>query len=786
MVAIKLQDFFVILATLFSLGIYISLYLSYQNLIVLLLTVFLLAIVAGSYRHKYCSLILCCLLFLNLGSYLGYNNSMKKLEESIRPLYGKSLQLTVKIDARSLREFPEYDTANAQLIHQEGLANYQIPRNIKIKISWPKTKNQETPLKSCETLRFQGVVEKIIGFQNPSNIDVHQRNLIKNIIGKVTIKDPHYQILQLQQTSCLDYLQKIVDGHFKTLAEFIPENQLALLRTLTLRPDPQLPAEIYSEFSKTSLIHVICVSGMHLSIICVTVFKLLQLILKNDRVAALVAVLFSWLYISLTNMDLPVLRAGAVNTLLMLGFIINRQAFLPTIFASVVIVMLAYKPLFILDITFQLSFLATASLIFLTPELIIWSKKQGWNKYIAQPLAAILSVQLLILPVIINNFHQISLMLFFSNFFLLPVLQLSILMIFAASGLLYLVYPLGKVMLVLISVLLDLAIKVNALFANADWAVVYTGAIPQALFYLYYLSLAGSCISYFGLSEVPFWNKLHKTIFVSVIIYVLIFPAKGNNLAEVHFIDVAQGDACLIITKNGRSILIDSGGLEHSKLDIGEDVLVPYLHYYGVKTLDYLILSHNHFDHIAGSIAIAKQFPIKNIVLANPNAYANEIIQRLLFFSAKANIIFPKAGETYNLDNLILKILHTPPLTAVDENDCLVAQVSLDKYRLLFTGDINAEIEKTLVLEKNKNTLLKVAHHGSKNSTSREFLQASKPQIAMISVGRKNNFGHPHQDVLERLQAGNVKVFRTDLMGAVKITFTEDSMAVYNNVSESP
>ena len=241
----------------------------------------------------------------------------------------------------------------------------------------------------------------------------------------------------------------------------------------------------------------------------------------------------------------------------------------------------------------------------------------------------------------------------------------------------------------------------------------------------------------------------------------------------MHFIDVGQGDAALVVTPHGRALMIDTGGTRDGAYDIGARVDVPYLHHYGVRRLDYIILTHAHEDHAGGAGGIVRRLPVGMVLTAHEprTEYA-----RVLGFSLAApemqHMAPAEAGEHIELDGVAIDILYAPQEASADGSGNEYSNVIRVRYgaaSFLFTGDLIAAQEKAMLDEgkEPRCTVLKVAHHGSKTSTTEAFLAAAAPRFAVISVGRDNTFGHPAAEVVGRLQNAGAKIYRTDEDGAV-------------------
>ena len=240
---------------------------------------------------------------------------------------------------------------------------------------------------------------------------------------------------------------------------------------------------------------------------------------------------------------------------------------------------------------------------------------------------------------------------------------------------------------------------------------------------------------------------------------------------------MGQGDSTLLINK-GSNILIDTGGSLDSNYDVGENVLIKFLLYKGINKINYLMISHFDADHCQGSIFLLNNLKIENLIISkqpeNSKLY-EEIIN--ICKKKKIKILYVKSGDKLNIKNLKIEILH-PSEDFISENplnnNAIVCKITYYNFKMLFTGDIEkiAE-EKILSSYKNsdvlKSDLLKVGHHGSKTSSTQDFLDNVKPKIALIGVGENNKFGHPNDDVIERLNNLQTEIFRTDEMGRIQI-----------------
>lgn len=280
-------------------------------------------------------------------------------------------------------------------------------------------------------------------------------------------------------------------------------------------------------------------------------------------------------------------------------------------------------------------------------------------------------------------------------------------------------------------------------------------------------------------------NDFKRIVLIVILNIVIIFQSfvQDNflkNGVEIYFLDVGQGDSTIIRTAKNKTIVIDGGEGEKSGFDYGKNVLFPFLINKGVRKIDFLIFSHFDSDHCGGLIYLLENIKVEKILIGK-QFEKNENFEYIVNLANKKHIkiIELQAGNKINIEkNSSLEILWPSVAEKISENainnNSLVCKFVYKNFSMLLTGDIESIAEEKL-LGKYKNTnrlnanILKIAHHGSKTSSIQEFLNEVNPKIALIGVGRKNKFGHPNQEVLERLKEKGIQIYRTDQNGEIQI-----------------
>ena len=406
--------------------------------------------------------------------------------------------------------------------------------------------------------------------------------------------------------------------------------------------------------------------------------------------------------------------------------------------------------------------------------------------YIITTLQVTTAANVALLPFIIYHFQNIPLISILSNVLVSPlfaiVLILSFILVIFST-----IFSIPSVIANLCNPLFAMFNSMTRFCADIPYGNIKTIVPPIYVFGIYYAMLYA--IRWWNVHHLSYpriaacFQKKAKGMFVISILFLLLIQIFQSTQKEftITMIDVGQGDSTLIETRQGVTMLIDGGGeKEGSDFKIGERITVPYLLHRGIRTLDYVMISHFDSDHSAGVLSILENCKVKNVVISKQAEVSAQYTKFCeIVNKKKCHVIEVEQGDTWNIDEETSMQILFPGERFIQENalnnNSIVCKLQYQSFSMLFTGDIEKIAEEQLMQQYAHTnalqaTVLKVAHHGSKGSSTKAFLEATKAKVAVIGVGKDNSFGHPHSEVLKKLKEQKMRFFRTDLQGEVTIT----------------
>ncbi|AKP47879.1 DNA internalization-related competence protein ComEC/Rec2 [Bacillus smithii] len=608
-------------------------------------------------------------------------------------------------------------------------------------------------------------------FDYKTYLSDHQIYWIIEPIGNIRLDDCYYT-----KPTFLDRLQKMRAQGIQLVMDQFPQEMKAVAAALLFGDQSKADEELMTAYQKLGIIHLLAVSGLHVQLIAGAFFYLLIRLGVTRETSAWILLFLLPLYAVMTGGSPPVVRSVLMTSFLLLASLTKRGwTSLDAIGASFMLVIL-YDPFLLYHIGLQLSYMVSVSLLLSSP--LISRLKSALGKSFAITLIS----QASSIPLLLYHFYEISIISLAANLFFVPFYS-------------FLMMPLSLFSFLFLKVAGGLPPPVQTFswlfgkinqFAedcgNLPFATIVTGKPNEFFLFLY----MGAVFFFFFL-----WEKYHSMIKASLllaaVLVVHLMCLRMSPYGEVTFIDVGQGDSIFIhLPFHKGNYLIDTGGhlpfqrdewQEKSReFSVGRDILVPYLKSKGITEIDKLILTHGDYDHVGAATEIIPAVHIREIIIT-PGSEKDAIMKRIirLAFQKQIKVTEGIEGQGWNTGNFAFLFLSPDDSFYEGNNDSLVLYAKIGGLRWLFTGDLEKEGEAELVQQWNlKADILKVGHHGSKTSTSPKFLEAVNPKIAVISVGVKNRYGHPHPEVIRLLEEQHINVFRTDLNGQITYKFYKE------------
>lgn len=630
------------------------------------------------------------------------------------------------------------------------------------------------------TCRVEGTLEVPASATNPNGFDYQNYLNNKSIFWILKIETFPLTECQPSAPSVLSFFRIIRSKGTAYIEKHFPEQLAPISSALIFGDRALLSEEIMDAYKKLGIVHLLAISGLHVSMLAGMIFYAgIRIGITREKMTALLLVLLPC-YMLLSGAAPSVIRA-VVTVMLVLIAQKLRLAISPLDAISTVFLLYIFvEPLIIFDVGFQLSFFITCTLILSSAVLL---------KKAASPLELSLVIsficQVASIPIMFSYFYTVSVVSVFANLLYVPLFSVVLLPVI--------------VVLFLMRLLLGASVDFFLSFVNTfvywlDWLALKSSELPFAVITLGKPPLL---VLLLMILAVPFffylWEKgtgVRYFFQISLLLAAVLFlHYLANSLSpngEVTILDVGQGDSIFIQLPYGKgNYLIDAGGTlefsredwqeRNSKYDVGKDTVLPFLHSKGVSVLDKLIITHGDADHMQGAFALIDELKVKEVIMpiaAERGELEGELLEKVK--SKKIKVTFTRAGDSWHQGDAFFQVISPPQGWTGGGNDgSVVIYAKIGGLFWLFTGDLEAEGEETLIQQYPKimTDVLKVGHHGSKTSTTEALLAATEPKFAIISAGRNNRYNHPHAEVVERLEHYRVKIWRTDSNGAITYKF---------------
>lgn len=542
------------------------------------------------------------------------------------------------------------------------------------------------------------------------------------------------------------------------------------------------PDEIKSSFAHSGLLHILAASGMNVALIYGIWFFILRRLKAPFNLTVSSGIFVVIFYALMTGLGPSVIRATFMLIFILIGKLIDRDAHSISLLSFVALLMLIYNPAYINDVGFQLSFLVTFGLLVMAP--IVFEKVKSLPGWLSGAIFVPIIAQIWVAPIQMYYFNSFSLYSVFANIAILPFLTIISFGGFI-SAVLALIKPLASLICfvfdLVLNPVLNILVAISNYFSNLPHSLIQMPQPSAFQIFLYY-GIVLSVISLFK------FDKSKKIIFVASLLFVIsiisLIKFPHNDLETIAF-DVQNADAFLIKTPKNKYFIIDSGKMSYNGGKTQAKMIVlEYLKDKGIKNIDGFIITHFDSDHAGGAVDLINNLNIKNVYVNSLSDKAR--LAKKIYSCAKCkkniHILLVKNNETiYSEGNLKIKEFVAGFKGEEFKNENSIITLISDKdFDELFMGDAGVEaFERIKNYLPKKIEVLKVGHHGAKNSVNQAFLDRINPQFAIISTGL-NNYGHPNGVILDSLEKHNVKILRTDRQNAINIKEKNNFYKVYS------
>lgn len=551
---------------------------------------------------------------------------------------------------------------------------------------------------------------------------------------------------------------------------YFDEEERGFIKGVIFGDKSDISDDTINEFNENSTGHILAVSGLHIGFL----FALLKVLTgkRRSRITSGIVILVVFLYGEMTAWSPSTIRAVTVASLSLCHIYFEKPFDLLSAISTSAVLILISNPYQLFSSGFQMSLLALLGICFLTEPI---------SHFTGEGVAVLLAVQIAVTPVIIYYFCGFNPISIFIN---IPIIFLaSILVPFTIILLMLTAFSvhIPAVFITAMEGLADSIVRINRIlnfegcfFSNIK--VVSTGLIVLLYILLFFISSEWFRVMIIRGNIEAILRCIPCILIPVMCISVMTFNIFQND--EIIFVSVGQGDS-VHISADGHNILIDGGGSEN--YNVGENILKQYLLKNGVNRLDLALLTHLHTDHYLGIFQLNNVFPIGKIGIPYAYSEADDLPDNALVIREKYSI---NMSDDVRVD-VIWPIESTGTVTNSDEanENNTVYMIYYGDFKILVTGDLIEEDEHEMISYYResdilKADILKVGHHGSKTSTSEEFLDAVDPEIAVIQVGLNNMYGHPAKQTLTRLSDRGIKIYRTDINGEVGLDLRKKSIHV--------
>jgi competence protein ComEC len=666
-------------------------------------------------------------------------------------------------------------------------------------------KEESGPFRAGDRLRFICKLYSPRGFRNPGVFSYERHLAFEQIhtIGFLSIKSGWVKVGEGTKNPLLRQIERWRDQIRQFIEKQSQPPYSGIFEALVLGEQEKIPDEVKKSFILTGTAHLLAISGDQFGIVALLSFSLFIWILKRSEFLLLSLSVKKWaagltipcivLYAYIAGGGISVIRAMIMVIVFLVSILFNRERHLLHTLALAAFLILIASPPSLFDVSFQLSFLAVLSILYLLPRILkelkgegtLFPVKASWKQkglnYLKLSFLASGVAILGTTPFVTFHFNRVSPIGLITNLLIIPWVGFLIVpLALAASIVSFFFYPLATLLIHINEFFTLILLKVLSFFASIPFASFYVSTPTPFEIVLFYFIL----LSLVNLRRKRWVRYLFIGLCLVLILDLAYWNLKDrfNKGLTLTFLDVGQGDSILVEFPKGKRMLIDGGGSYEDRFDTGKSILAPFLWNKKIRKIDYLVLTHPDPDHLKGLNFIAAHFEIGQFWSTGIRAESESYLQL-------EEILSKKKIQRFILDEKVLPLviegvnttfLNPPGTEGLQRmsrnrmwvnNTSLVVRLQFKNVSFLLPGDIGQEAEYRMMREgySLKSDLLKVPHHGSASSSSPDFLERIKPAYAVLTVGERN-LGHlPNPEVMKRYRRIGSRIFRTDRDGAITV-----------------
>ena len=698
-------------------------------------------------------------------------------------IYGKIISVPQVRDSGKIQFFfrvnkIKYDNTEKDFTNEKVLVTLNSDDKFNIYDSYKIRGRLSTPFKAGNPSQFDYGnylrnfdTYAVFYGQNPYSM----KDLSISCYEKITAKKSFSEKV-LQKIS--DFRENILKSH----SQYLSSPNLEILGGIVFGDDAvPPPANIKQSFINSGLLHILAASGMNVGFIYSFFFLIMNFIRVPFRINNSICILAVLTYVLMTGLGASVVRAALMLLFVLIGKLINRDAHNISLLSFVAFLMLIYNPMYLNDVSFQLSFIVTLGLLIMIPYLV--QSKLKIVNCITGTIAIPIIAQLWVIPIQIFYFNNISIYSVFANIMSVPFIAVISFGGFISS-LLSLIGPLSNIICksfdFILNPLITVLVNISDFWGTLPHSTMQTSHPCPFQIAIYYLILINITL-FFDKNIRDKYVKLLSIclpVFMSILLISTI--SVPNRNLEITAFDVGNADAFMIKTPDNNYMMIDTGkaGYNGGKSQ-AEMLMLKYFADKGINKLNFIIVTHFDNDHCGGTIDLLNGLNV-NTVYVNSLNHNSKQAQDIYKTAKTQNVNLREAQNNqtiYDKDGLKIKNLIVNNTKGVDDNESsIVTLLTYGKFLMLFTGDAGVETLNKVKQNLPKNiTVLKVGHHGASGVINKSLAEYLNPKYSLISTG-ENKFGHPSIYTMETLH--NSTILRTDINNSIKFTADKNGFKI--------